>query len=69
MKLWTSGTGLLRANVVLEALAAIEAGETSATAPPKYPLIWLKTPSVSAPFLVVVGGYCGQRYHLLSQNH
>jgi uncharacterized protein (DUF58 family) len=43
VKLWTSGTGLVQGErVVLEALAATEAGEElSASAPLKYPLIWL----------------------------
>jgi len=43
VKLWTGGTGLVQGeHVVLEALAATEAGEElSASAPLKYPLIWL----------------------------
>lgn len=49
VKLWTSGTGLVQGKgVVLEALAAIEAGEElSASAPPKYPLIWLSQNPIS----------------------
>ncbi|OLP18063.1 hypothetical protein BST81_13630 [Leptolyngbya sp. 'hensonii'] len=43
IRLWTSGTGLLKGErVVLEALAAIMAGEPSqADDPPTQPLIWL----------------------------
>ena len=43
VKLWTGGTGLVQGErVVLEALAATEAGEElSASDPPRSPLIWL----------------------------
>lgn len=43
VKLWTAGTGLVQGErVVLEALAATNAGEEpSASEPPRFPLIWL----------------------------
>jgi hypothetical protein len=49
VKLWTAKTGLLHGNqVVLEALAATNAGEdASAGEPPYLPLIWLTQNPVS----------------------
>lgn len=42
VKLWTTGTGVAAGNrVVLETLAAVNAGEDAVENPPKLPLIWL----------------------------
>ena len=42
VKLWTAGTGLVSGNrVVLETLAAVNAGEDAVENPPKLPIIWL----------------------------
>jgi uncharacterized protein (DUF58 family) len=42
VKLWTAGTGVTSGNrVVLETLAAVNAGEDAVDSPPKLPLIWL----------------------------
>lgn len=49
VKLWTAGTGLIQGNqVVLEALAATQAGETAlAQSLPQVPIIWLTQNSLS----------------------
>lgn len=42
VKLWTAGTGLVSGNrVVLETLAAVNAGEDAVESRPKLPIIWL----------------------------
>ncbi len=48
VKLWTAGTGLVSGNrVVLETLAAVNAGEDAVENRPKLPIIWLTQSSAS----------------------
>ena len=48
VKLWTAGTGLVWGNrVVLETLAAVNAGEDAVEKPPKLSIIWLTQNSAS----------------------
>ncbi|MBD1883354.1 DUF58 domain-containing protein [Microcoleus vaginatus] len=48
VKLWTAGTGLVSGNrVVLETLAAVNAGEDAVENRPKLPIIWLTQNSAS----------------------
>jgi uncharacterized protein (DUF58 family) len=48
VKLWTAGTGLVSGNrVVLETLAAVNAGEDAVENRPKLPIIWLTQNSVT----------------------
>ncbi len=48
VKLWTAGTGLVSGNrVVLETLAAVNAGEDAVENRPKQPIIWLTQSSAS----------------------
>ena len=48
VKLWTAGTKLVSGNrVVLETLAAVNAGEDAVENPPKLPMIWLTQNSAS----------------------
>jgi uncharacterized protein (DUF58 family) len=48
VKLWTAGTGLVSGNrVVLETLAAVNAGEDASDNRPKLPIIWLTQNSAS----------------------